>query len=418
MPVKEDPNFDFPALRDARAKYAEAQKRMATVFSEAGAELDMDKVKSISGTREEKVEEIRKMNKELPALKKSMDDYYELARAAHAAKQAGEGVESGDGAQTGTKQRKTFNLGEDVFKAAIKDAGYRSGQGIGAVKHIDVELKTLFERGAGWDPEDTRTGHLELTALRPAPHVVDFIPQTTTSQSTVVYMEETTFTNNAAEVTEGSTFGEAAMALTERTSEVRKIAVWLPFTDEQVEDEPRARDYINNRLRYMLANRLDLQILTGSGSAPNLRGTENVASINTQALGTDNVPDAIYKGMRQIRDSGFAEPNVVFIRPSKWEGVRLLKTADGQYIWGHPSVPGVETIWGVRVVQTTVPTATKAIIGDYANYAELAVRRGVDVQMTNSHSSDFINGKQAIRMDLRCALLHYRSSAFTAVTGL
>ncbi|KPI09923.1 phage major capsid protein, HK97 family [Actinobacteria bacterium OV450] len=417
MPKTDDVNFEFPALRDARAKYGAAQKRLAEVFQEAGSEMDFTKVKCISGSVAEKIAEVRKMNDELPDLKKSVDDYMALARAAATAKESGS-VESGDGARGGTKQRKPFDLGEDVFQAAIKAAGYRPGQGIGAVKHIDVELKTLFERGAGWDPEDTRTGHLELTALRPAPHVVDFIPQTTTSQSTVVYMEETTFTNNAAEVTEGSTFGEAALALTERTSEVRKIAVWLPFTDEQVEDEPRARDYINNRLRYMLANRLDLQVLTGNGTAPNLKGTENVSSINTQALGTDSVPDAIYKGMRQIRDTGFAEPNVVFIRPSKWEGVRLLKTADGQYIWGHPSIPGIETIWGVRVVQTTVPTATKAIIGDYANYAELAVRRGVDVQMTNSHSSDFINGKQAIRMDLRAALLHYRPTAFTVVTGL
>ncbi|MEU8683153.1 phage major capsid protein [Streptomyces sp. NPDC048611] len=413
----ENVNFEFPALRDARAKYGEAQKRLATVFQEAGAEMDMAKVKCISGDTTAKVEEIRKMNAELPDLKKKVDDLMEVAKAAAAARDYDGTKDSGDGARE-TKSLGNKRTGDLVFDAAIKGAGYKSGQGIGAVKHIDVELKTLFERAAGWDPEDTRTGHLELMPLRPAPHVVDFFPQTTTSQSTVVYMEETTFTNNAAEISEGTTFGEAALALTERTSEVRKIAVWLPFTDEQVEDEPRARDYINNRLSYMLANRLDSQLLVGNGTAPNLRGTENVSGINTQALGVDSVPDAIYKGMRVIRDTGFAEPNVVFIRPSKWEAVRLLKTADGQYVWGHPSVPGVETIWGVRVVQTVVPTATKAIIGDYSNYSELAVRRGVDVQMTNSHSSDFINGKQAIRMDLRCALLHYRPTAFTVVTGL
>lgn len=412
-------NFEFPALRDARAKYGEAQKRLATVFQEAGAEMDMSKVKVISGDTTAKVEEIQRMNAELPGLKADVDKYFGIAKAAEAAK--GFQIERGDdgnGENHEPAVKGKFDLGKSVFDAAIRKTGYKSGQGIGAVGHLDIELKTLFERAAGWDPEDTRTGHLELTALRPAPHVVDFFPQTTTSQSTVVYMEETTFTNNAAEISEGTTFGEAALALTERTSEVRKLAVWLPFTDEQVEDEPRASGYINNRLTYMLRNRLDLQLLTGNGTAPNLRGTENVASINTQALGTDSVPDAIYKGMRVIRDTGFAEPNVVFIRPAKWEGVRLLKTADGQYVWGHPSVPGVETIWGVRVVQTVVPTATKAIIGDYANYAELAVRRGIDVQMTNSHSTDFINGKQAIRMDLRAALIHYRASAFTQVTGL
>lgn len=414
-----EPNFEFPALRDARAKYGEAQKRMATVFQEAGSEMDMSKVKAIGGDSTAKVEEIRRMNAELPALKAKVDELMELARAA--ANIGDVQVERGDdsGADNEPKSRKgKFDLGAEVFKSAIQKSGYKQGQGVGQVQRMDVEFKTLFQRTAGWDPEDLRTGHLEYMALRPAPHVVDFIPQTTTSMSDVVYMEETTFTNNAAEITEGTTFGEAVLALTERTSPVQKVAIWLPFTDEQVEDEPRARDYINNRLTYMLQNRLDLQVLTGSGTAPNLKGTENVSGINTQALGTDSVPDAIYKGMRVIRDTGFAEPNVVFIRPSKWEGVRLLKTADGQYIWGHPSIPGVDTIWGVQVVQTVVPTATKAIIGDYRNYAELAVRRGLDVQMTNAHSTFFIEGKQAIRMDLRCALLHYRPTAFTAVTGL
>lgn len=410
------PNYEFPALRDARAKYGEAQKRMAAVFQEAGAEMDFSRVKCLSGDTAAKVAEVQKMDKELPVLKAECDRLMALAKTAEESKAYGERVESG--AESGDdygRSTKAFDLGQSVYDAAIKK-GYQKGSGVGKVAHI--ELKSDFVTTAGFPPETTRTGHLQLTALRPAPHVVDFIPRTSTSQAAVVWMEETTFTNNAAEAAENATYGEGALALTERTSNVRKVAVWLPFSDEQVEDEPRARDYINNRLMYMLANRLDLQALTGSGTGVNLLGTENVSSINTQALGTDSVPDAIYKGMRQIRDTGFAEPSVVFIRPSKWEGVRLLKTADGQYIWGHPSIPGPDTIWGVPVVQTVVPTATKAIIGDYTNHAELAMRRGIDVQMTNSHASHFINGMQAIRADLRCALIHYRATAFTAVTGL
>lgn len=424
------PNFEFAELRDARAKYGEAQKRLATVFQEAGPEMDFSKVKCISGDTAAKVAEVQKMDKELPDLKKKVDDLMAVARIAEQHKNVEEPpVDNGREHKGGSA--KPFNLGEAVFKAAIKDTNYQVGQGVGRVGHLDIDVKTLFARdgqlsgggGAGWDPEDLRTGHLQLTALRPAQHVVNYIPHTTTSMSTVLYMEETTFTsdqtgNLAAEVFEGSTYGEAQLALTERSSEVRKIAIWLPFTDEQVEDEPRAMGYINNRLMYMLQARLDSQILTGNGTAPNLKGTENVSGINTQALGTDSIPDAIYKGMRQIRDTGFAEPSVVFIRPAKWETVRLLKTADGQYIWGHPAIPGPETIWGVPVVQTVVPTSTKAIIGDYTNHAELAVRRGVDVQMTNSHSTHFVEGKQAIRADLRCALIHYRATAFTAVTGL
>lgn len=409
--------IEFPALKEAQGQLDAARKSLADVFSEAGADFDMDKVKSVDGDRTAKVEWIRTKNAEIDALKKSVDDLREVAKGAD---NAAEGRrEPGDGAadKDAPGRKSTFTSIGDAFVKSHAFKGYQQGAGVGPVARIDVNLKTLMST-TSWDPEDTRTGHLQLTATRPAPVVVDFFPQTATSQSAVVYMEETTFTNNAAEAAEGVIYGEAALALTEKTSEVRKVAVWLPVTDELFEDEPRARDYVNNRLTFMIRQRLDLQVLTGNGTTPNLLGTENVVGINTQALGTDSIPDAIYKGMRQIRDTGFAEPTVVFIRPSKWETVRLLKTADGQYIWGHPSIPGPETIWGVPVVQTTAVTATKAVIGDYRMHSELALRRGIDMQMTNSHDTFFVLGKQAIRADMRVALIHYRPTAFTAITGL
>jgi hypothetical protein len=48
----------------------------------------------------------------------------------------------------------------------------------------------------------------------------------------------------------------------------------------------------------------------------------------------------------------------------------------------------------------------------------LAVRRGIDVQVSNSHSTFFAEGKLALRADVRCALIHYRPKAFAQVTGL
>lgn len=424
MTMTDDRIVEFPALKEAQGKLDEKRNNLAAILREAGPDVDFSKIKSISGDTQAKVEQVRALNDELIECKSAVDGLLVVARAARLAAEGrsdedasekGAGTDGGDSRERKDRGGKSF--GQMLMESdAIK--GFKSGGGSGPMAHLDISLKTLFQTSAGWDPEDTRIARVEMAATRPAPHVVNYIPQTTTTQSTVLYMEETTFTNAATEVAEGTTYPEATLAYTEKNSEVRKVAVFLPVTDEQFEDEPRARSVVENRLPFMLQQRIDLQALTGNGTAPNLRGTENVVGVNTQALGTDPIPDAIYKGMRMIRDTGFAEPSVVFIRPSVWEGVRLLRTADGMYIWGHPSLPGPETIWGVPVVQTTAVTATKAVIGDYANFSELAVRRGIDVQISNSHGTYFKEGILALRADVRVALIHYRPTAFSVVTGL
>ncbi|MEU4578938.1 phage major capsid protein [Nonomuraea sp. NPDC023979] len=410
---------EFPALKEAQGKLDAKRKELADLLREAGPEYDMSKVKSIQGDTHAKVAHIGSLNAALEDLKKDVDEKLVIARAAGAAKDA-EQVEQGGKdlpSEPRTKSGQHKSLGE-LFVASQACKGYRPGSGQGPSASLDIELKTLFSTGAGWAPESIRTGRVEMFPTRPAPHVVEFLPQTTTSQASVVYMEETTFTNAAQETAEGGTYQEATLALTERASQVRKVAVFLPVTDEQFEDEPRAQMYVENRLPFMLRQRLDSQALVGDGTGVNLLGTSSVVGIQVQAKGADPIPDAIYKLFTKIRDDGFAEPSVLFIRPAKWQEVRLLKTTDGVYIWGHPSIPGPSTIWGVPVVETTAAPATSAIAGDYTNFSELAVRRGIDVQVSNSHSTFFAEGKLALRADVRCALIHYRPKAFGHVTGL
>lgn len=423
--------IEFPALKEARGKLDAKRDELVAIFKQAGPDCDMSKVTSLKGDTHAKVAEVGKLNTEIDDIKGEVDKLLIVARAAAEAKASEtreetkgggslrSGSDGGDLPDSGRHEHKSLGR---MFLESSAFKGYNAGQGVGPQAHLDVDLKSFLKANflttAGWAPETTRTGRVEYMPTRPAPHVVDFLPDTTTSQAAVVYMEETTFTNAAAETAEVGTYPEATLALTERTSSVRKVAVFLPVSDEQFEDEPRAESYVNNRLPFMLQQRLDSQVLVGNGTPPNLLGTENVVGIQSQAKGADTMPDAIYKAMRLIREDGFAEPSVLFIRPSKWEEVRLLKTADGVYVWGHPAAPGPMTIWGVPVVETVAAPATKALLGDYANYSELAVRRGLDVQVSNSHSTFFQEGKLALRADIRVALIHYRPRAFAAVTGL
>ena len=220
------------------------------------------------------------------------------------------------------------------------------------------------------------------------------------------------------EIAEAGTYAESAFVFTEQTSNVRKIGTILPVTDEQLEDEAYVEGFVDNRLGFFLAQRADGQILVGNGTSPNLRGFLNTGGLQTQAKGADPDPDAVFKALVKIRVTGRAMPSAVVYHPTNWQSVRLLKTADGIYLWGSPSEAVPDRIWGLPVAQSDAITLGTALAGDFRGYSELSIRRGVEIKISDSHSTFFAEGKQAIRADMRAALVVYRPAAFCTVTGL
>lgn len=410
--------MSFPALKEKEEALAAKRKELADIFGQAGPEMDLAQVKSIRGTTVDKAAHIRKLNDEQTDLGKEVDNLLAVQKAADRAKVAElGGGEHGDATDENyrTPQRPTQKSIGELF---VESQAFKGRTGpVGPSASLDINLKTLLTTTAGFGPETVRTGDIVPFATRPI-QVADLLPQVQTTQAAVQYMEETTYTNAAAEAAEAAAYPEAALAFTERTSMVRKLAVYLPVTDEQLEDAPQIRGYIDNRLPFMIRQRLDSQVLTGTGVAPNLTGILNTTGIQSQARGTDPVPDAIYKALVKVETVGQAITNAVVMNPTDWQNVRLLRTADGLYIWGNPSDAGPERIWGLQVTRAQALAAGTALVGDFANFAQLAVRRGIDVQVSNSHSTYFVEGKQAIRADMRVALVVFRPTAFVQVTGL
>lgn len=397
--------MSFPALEEAQNKLTAARKSLKGVFDEAGSSMDLDQVKSIHGDRTAKLEWIRTKNSEITSLAEEVKNYREVADAANNLRE--------DGGHEDYRPSGVKSVGAEFLKS------YRQG-GKGTLHSVDVETKDLFERTDGWGPESTRSGRVELQPVAPDVQVTDFLPHATINQASYKYMLESTFSVAATEIAEGATFPEADLALTEQSLPVEKVAVWIPVTDEQLEDEPAARAYIDMRLRYMLARRLDTQLINGNGTSPNLSGTLDQSGINNVVNATTSQPliDSLGTLFLAINENGFTEPNVAFVTPTELDLIRKSKTADGQYLWAHPSTQGPATVWGVplKALFGVLPAGTRAVAGDYAHYSLLAVKRGIDMQVTNSHSTHFIEGKQAIRADMRCVVVHFRPKAFGSIT--
>lgn len=285
-----------------------------------------------------------------------------------------------------------------------------------------VEMKTLMTTSAGFAPPNDRTNIRVDFALR-RPTVADLVPTDPTTLTSIKYMEETTWgtattnANPAAAVSEGSAKPEAELVWTEQTSPVEKIAVYIPVTTEQLDDVPGIQGIINNRLSMMLQLKEEDYLLNGTGTPPQILGFLVKSGVQTQAAAGDTNIDTIYKAMTKVRTVGFAEPTAVVIHPNNWTPIRLAKTLDGLYIWGSPSDPGPERIFGKSVVVTTAMTAGTALTGDFQLYSHISRRQGITI-IVGTIGNQLIENKKTIVAEMRESLEIYRASAFCKATGL
>jgi len=404
-------------LVEKRQEMEAKQKKLADVFVEMGSDLDLERIKSLSGTAAEKAALIKRMNDELADIGKEVESLVAVEEAAKASKALQDRIVSPATTvtQPAAQPAQEKSLG-DLFVESRSYKAFREQQVLNVPSTLDIPMKTAMTTAAGWAPESTRIGRVAEYATRPI-QVLDLVPYGQTGQAAVVYMEETTFTDAAAEATESSgAFGEAALALTERSVTVQNIAVWLPVTMQQLEDVEQVRSYINNRLSFMVRRRLDYQILNGDGIAPNLAGILENASIQSFALAGDRF-DAIYDAIKRVRVTGRANPNVVVIHPNDWQQIRLMRDDNGLYILGNPGAPGPDRIWGLPVVEADAEPEGTPLVGDFAGQCSVFEKRGVQIDITDSHDTYFIYGKYAVRATLRVAFVAFRPAAFCKVTG-
>jgi HK97 family phage major capsid protein len=246
-----------------------------------------------------------------------------------------------------------------------------------------------------------------------------------TTMNTIPYIKETSFTNAAATVAEEGEKPEATFALEDALAPVRKIAVIARVTDEMWNDFPTLRDYINNRLRFMVEQEEEDQLLNGAGTGSSLTGILNVSGIQTQALST-NIAETVFKAFTKIRSVGFFEPDGIVLHPNDWEAVRLSKDSANQYYGGGPFTGAYgnsggmapDMLWGKRVVVTTAITEGTGLVGAFKLGAQIWQREGITVEATNSHEDDFQYNRMALRVEERLALAVYRPKAFCSLTGI
>ncbi len=412
-------------LDEVRDEIKEITPQLHKAFEEAGTELDASKITVFGegldarGKSEQLVARNVRL-RELGERRKSLEDA-DAGRKAVEEAQAWLAAPAGGAPLPGGG--KAYASLADLALKAKDDWLEKRSRGKTAVLSMDVkeyierELKTVMSTGAGFAPQAIRSGVVVPAAFQ-RPAMIDIVPVVRTSQIAYVFMEQTTRTNAAAEIAESAngslqTYAESAIAYTQRSETIRKIAHMLPVSDEQLEDIEGLQDLLTNDVRTGIRQRLSSQILNGVGTTIYLNGILASGRSVTDVVTTGMfVADAIAELIKTVQTTGFTEPDYFAMHPADWWGYRTATTQDGLYIAGHPSVEIPVGMWGYPGILTTELTQGKAICGNFRDFSRLAVKRDVEVLVSSENQANFETGVQTMRADMRAALALLRETAF------
>lgn len=231
--------------------------------------------------------------------------------------------------------------------------------------------------------------------------------------STLEYVKETGFTNNAAPVAENAVKPESSMKFDLVTTSAKVIAHWVKASRQILDDASQLQSIVDQRLRYGLAYVEEQQLLNGDGTGQNLLGIVPQASAYTAPITVSGatIIDQIRLALLQAELAEYPSTGIV-MNPKDWTRVELLKDSQGRYIIGNPQGNAAASLWGIPVVTTQAMQEDKFLAGAFRLGAQLFDRWEARVEVSTENQDDFIRNMVTILAEERLALAVYRPEAF------
>lgn len=323
--------------------------------------------------------------------------------------------------EEGANEQKS--LGDMVIDSADYKAGMLTGASRGSIK-------VTADRAAITSANTTvGAGRSQGTSLVPGARVPgifglsertltirDLVLPGQTSSSSIEYVKETGYTNNAAPVAETTAKPYSDLTFDMTSAPVRTIAHLFKASRQILDDAPALRSYIDGRARYGLRFAEENQLLNGSGTGQNIHGLVPQATAFSPAFtlpGATGI-DRLRLAILQVVLAEY--PATAFVlNPIDWTKIELTKDAGGNYIIGNPQGSLTPTLWNLPVVSTQAMAAGEFLTGAFSFAAQIFDRLDIEVLLSSENVDDFEKNMFTIRAEERLAFAVYRPESF--VTG-
>lgn len=296
---------------------------------------------------------------------------------------------------------------ESLGAQFVKSAAYHAFAG-GNTQKARVEVKnTLTGSDTNVAPDrkpGVVPGAFQMLTLE------SLFPNAPTSSNAIEFTKEASFTNSAAETSEGASKPESALTWSLVNMPVSTVAHWIKISRQLASDNAALAAYVNQRMVYGVNRRVETQLATGNGSAPNISGFMNSGNYTAHgylsgALGSTLAKFVlIRKVIGDLKAAGYM-PDAIVLNPVDWATMEteLLTTAAGQVPFKYDDA-GMPRLFGLRVVEAVGMTADTFAVGAFNAAGTIYNREGVVVELSESDSDNFTKNLVTIRAERRLAL--------------
>lgn len=247
-----------------------------------------------------------------------------------------------------------------------------------------------------------------------------FLPSMPTSSNAVEFVRENVFTNNAAETAEAGAKPESSITFTLVNQPVSTVAHWLKISRQLAADNAALAAYVNTRLTYGVNLRVEMQLVNGDGSAPNINGFMHSGNFTAHGYADADLGSTLKKLVlirKMIADcwNAGAPAEAIVLNPIDWAAIEidLITTQAGHTLYSVTDA-GQPRLFGVPVIQTIGMTADNFAVGAFSQALTKYDREGVIVELSDSDGDNFTKNLITVRAERRLALAIERPAAIRA----
>ncbi|WP_313318135.1 phage major capsid protein [Pseudomonas sp.] len=354
------------------------------------------------------MEEVEKGNKVAGDLKKQIEDTKgELQKVID---------QVVDLEQKGVKLRGQPGEGKSFIDLIKGDESYKSlNQKNAALAQLEVtksdmaSMKEMKVTSAGivapvYDP-------VIQPGIRQELRIRDLLTSIPVTGQQYTYFREKLHTRGAAPVAEGGLKPTSNVTFEPVTDRVKKLAVWMPVTDEALDDVPQMFAYLQQLLRYDLKLEEEAQILKGDGTGENLPGLMTQATTYDTALSKagDTAIDLVRRAIYQVRKQSQMSADGTVMTELDWMNIELQKDGENRYLFANLQGLVTPILWGRPVITSDSmdegdgTTGGEFLVANFARSTTLFDRMSFVFKM-GLINDQFIKNERALLVEERLGL--------------